>query len=319
MKYKLTNNKPVTDITEFPLSSSSQKLHFQKLPVEIQLKILSDACRHSEPIRPKLFSIDLNTFSQQSFSTHENARITTYTQLSLSNKHFENLVAGDRLFYKANSFVFAKTASLVDYLSALPTASRCAIRNLSVAYDYGGFPRAAFTILSACWGLCFLELDISNMAPFLAMGTQDIRHMPGFEKLLCLRGLKDFRFGYRAEGKLEFLKFVVGAIRKQEETPENLKHLLVELRVLETSIRETVTLPRGTLVPTTPGELLYAMTYAKSRSWSHQHLWSLEQPCGIDIANDMSVNKVEFDGDLISLTDQQKWAIEDHYRSGWDS
>ncbi|CZS91055.1 uncharacterized protein RCO7_01421 [Rhynchosporium graminicola] len=195
------------------------------LPTELLSTILNYACIHRGHIKPEQFTPGSTQFSHEyPLNVNRNGiiirtpAIDTYgrrhvaltaiankyltgpllifrssIQLSQTCRRINDIVINDFLFYKHNRFDFFDTASLLKYLVVLLPERRNAIRSIRVHWDcnMGSQAAAAFTILSTCRGLKYLELDITLLAPFFEFESEirSFRSAPGWTELMKLRGV----------------------------------------------------------------------------------------------------------------------------------
>ncbi|KAE9376568.1 hypothetical protein N431DRAFT_501404 [Stipitochalara longipes BDJ] len=151
------------------------------------------ACTHNNTIMPEQFAPGLAKFSLRidhvaplipgfcpSLTRHQGALLQELSafDITITCRTIHNLVEGDKIFYAVNEFEFCNTQALLNYLVALPSNRRNAIRSIKVKYDYHGMPTAAFIMLAVCYGLKHL-LSISQA--------------PGYPQLVALKGLKSVK------------------------------------------------------------------------------------------------------------------------------
>ncbi|KUJ07505.1 uncharacterized protein LY89DRAFT_789599 [Mollisia scopiformis] len=237
-----------------------------RLPDEILLKILKYACTSTETIRPELWlpgssqfgqyykCITLNTRQTFRFPARVNGRLPealTAIDLLFTCRAFNNIVDVESLFYRYNNFEFSNTLCILDYLKALPTRRRKAIRNISVMWDFY-HPDSGFLALSTCSGLCNLTVDITHLAAFFEIPlNSDIHVAPGYSQLVALRGLKSLTLIYSSGSTSawenttwDLVVTVLERVRGLPATDQNKLDMQLEITGIETMITDLVRLPQ---------------------------------------------------------------------------
>jgi hypothetical protein len=226
---------------------------FSALADEIKLNILAYACTNPEPIKPEQWLPGTNTFAHNTpwttstfnkvyrDSARENGRLPAAlaaVDLMLTNKDINNLVDGESLFYKYNTFQFNNLKSMLKYLVSLTPKRRDAIRAISVTWDMID-AASAFAILSKCRCLRSLSLDITLLDRHFEMGVMST---PGIDNLMGLRGLHSLELIYGDVGGWNLVHQVIVVNRNHDEvTLDLLQEFREEVAEFEKQLVEAVT------------------------------------------------------------------------------
>jgi len=215
MKFRANKTQRLAKMTNPYQSASPRTACFITMPTEILTKILSFACTHSETIMPEQFAPGLAKFSLRldptlplvpgscpALTRHRGALPQELSAFDITRTchMMHELVDGDHIFYANNHFEFSNQQALLKYLVALPSSRRNAIRSIKVKYDYHGIPAAAFLMLTVCYGLNHLSLDIMGMTNFFVPYLTHFSQAPGYPQLMALKGLKSLKLIHEHQG-----------------------------------------------------------------------------------------------------------------------
>lgn len=169
------------------------------LPTEVLSDILLRASTHDEPIAPEQWLTGSLEFAHGS-PWIESSAMGAYrhpapigcrlnpalsaVEVAKTCKTINKIVSEDHLMYKANKFEFRSMKEMLTYLVAISPERRDAIKSVRVFYDYQSDPAAALTILSACKGLRYLELDTTIMSNFFKPNVTAFDQAPGYAELI---------------------------------------------------------------------------------------------------------------------------------------
>jgi hypothetical protein len=265
------------------ITKPAPKACFMAMPEEVLARILSYASTHGDTIIPEQFAPGSTKFSIQAdpatplgsgycpaLTRKKGALPAELSALDVARtcNTFHNVVDGDKMFYANNTFEFTSTQFLLNYLAALPSERRNAIRSLKVKYDYHGVPVAAFIVLAVCYRLEHLILDIGGMTNFFNPGLTNFSQAPGYAQLMALRGLKSVKLAY-GNKSWTLIDDILARIPRawvSQEKAESEKAVLRVLKQLENDINRATTQPRahGSLAR---GALKYVMSQAAVNAW----------------------------------------------------
>jgi len=172
-----------------------------------------------------------------------------------------DIMDGDNLFHAENNFEFCNTRAMLNYLVALPSSRRNAIRSIKVKYDYHGIPGAAFLMLAVCHGLKHLSLDIFGMTNFFNPYLTHFSQAPGYQQLMALRGLNSLNLvhGSQSWSVVDEILARLSNVWDSGAKADSEQAVLAVIRQLERDIRQATTQKR-TLRPLIGiGELTFAM------------------------------------------------------------
>ncbi|KAH8789133.1 hypothetical protein BGZ57DRAFT_949882 [Hyaloscypha finlandica] len=265
------------------IAKPAPKACFMAMPEEILARILSYASTHDGTIMPEQFAPGSTKFSLQAdpaaplgtgycpaLTRKKGALPAELSALDVARtcKTFHDIVDGDKMFYTNNTFEFISTQFLLNYLAALPSERRNAIRSLKVKYDYHGVPAAAFIVLAVCYGLEHLILDIGGMTNFFNPGLTNFSQAPGYAQLMALRGLKSVKLAYGNKSWTLIDDILARNPRAwvSQEKAESEKAVLRVLKQLENNINGATTQPR-THGSVAIWALKYAMNHAAVNAW----------------------------------------------------
>ncbi|KAH8662969.1 hypothetical protein BGZ60DRAFT_78402 [Tricladium varicosporioides] len=200
------------------------------LPTEIQLAIFSLVCKHDGMIRPQHYCPGENIFTVNTPMTgcwstwggyygSDSPRYRGRLPLELAafhlarvNKSIRQMVHGENLFYKLNTFEFGDTTLMLKYLVSLPPEQRNAIKTIYTCWDHPWLDTdvgSAFKFLSACAGLREISIDINRLSTMFEPGGANFSRAPGFNELFLLRNLK-VTLLYRKFGEFNLVDEVIG-------------------------------------------------------------------------------------------------------------
>ena len=240
-----------------------------------------------------------------------------------------DMIEEDNMFYTKNEFEFISTQDLLNYLVALPSRRRNAIRSIRVKYDYLRVPVSAFTILAVCYRLESLSLDISGMTNFFDPDGTDFSHAPGYAQMMTLRGLKSFKFLYGKNGWTlidDILARIPHAWVSENES-ESEKALLRLLQQLEYKIGQVLSKPRPTSSLISAGELEMVMNQAGVGVWGdtiNNALTSASQAnSGLSLQHQYNMiqgfNSAANPVEQPPLSETEEWQVLDRtYLASWD-
>ncbi|CZR61794.1 uncharacterized protein PAC_11691 [Phialocephala subalpina] len=240
-----------TMIRDPSIPSLDQILNLVDLPIEIQTDIYSLVITHSGPIKPELW------LPGESIFTHDTVYITMGCGLFLRNptcRMVRAVINGTHLFYRLNRFEFGTPLCMLDYLKALPTARRQAIKDVMVLFDPSPWAclKSGLTILRTCLGLRHLTIDITLLYGFFENSSANIvDQLHAYDKLIALRGLERLTVTYGADGSAWDLVLMI--LKRVRFVPvDNISENAVraEVRDLETRINGFVTLVRDPVTST---------------------------------------------------------------------
>jgi hypothetical protein len=254
------------------------------LPREILANILSYASAYKDTIMPKQLAPGSTKFSIQ---TDLAVQLGTCYSTALTKRRdalpaelsafeiartcytFHKIIDGDNMFHANNTFEFMNTHSLLNYLAALPSERRNAIRCIKVNYDYHGDPVAAFIMLAVCYRLEYLTLDIGGMTNFFNPGLMEFSQAPGYRQLTALRGLKSVKlvYGNKVWTLIDDILARIPRAWVSPEKSESEKGVLRVLKQLESHINGSTTELRAQCA-VARGELRYALNQAGINAWS---------------------------------------------------
>ena len=326
------------------LSHTPASPSFMSIPTELRRKILSLACTHDETIMPQQFAPGSATFSLQAGPaapwgtgycpalTRKDGAIPkalSAFDITRTCRTIHDMIEEDNMFYSNNEFEFIGTQDLLDYLVALPSQRRNAIRSIRVKYDYLRVPVSAFTMLAVCYRLENLTPDISGMTNFFDPDVTDFSHAPGYAQMMTLRGLKSFKLFYANKGWTlidDILARIQGAWVSDNES-ESEKALLRLLQQLEHNIGQVLSKPRPTSSLISAGELEMAMNQAGVGVWGDTINNALTYPSqansGLSLQYQYNmiqgVNSAANPIEQPPLSETKEWQVLDRtYLASWD-
>lgn len=240
-----------------------------------------------------------------------------------------NIIEGDKLFYANNEFEFSNTQTLLDYLVALSSDRRNAIKSIKVKFDCHGVPEAAFIMLAVCYGLKSLTLDIGGMANFFNPGFTDFTQAPGYGHLISLRGLKSVTliYGNKVWHLIDDILARIPRAWISPEKAESEKAILQSLQQLERNISVVTSQPRPRSSTISTGELRFAINQAGLNFWGDTINGALTPPgqANLGFSNTMNNNMANGVNDPAilagqqPLSEQEQWAEIDRTNlASWD-
>ncbi|KAL2066946.1 hypothetical protein VTL71DRAFT_1370 [Oculimacula yallundae] len=255
----------------------------QTLPQEILSQILRYACTNVGSIKPE------QSLPRSSQFAHENPYVSsrlagiyrhpvryngrlpsalTAVELGFTSRLVSKIVREEFFLYKENTFDFLDMKSMLTYLVAILPERRNAIKSIRVQYDFTANcePAAALTILSACEGLKYLELDITLLARYFNPNVRSFDKVPGYNELVKLRGVEvKLVFGEDAPS-WSFIHTVLYNVRSLPITnviPEVVADLRTEVKLVNEEINKITTVARSPTPLYSVGELQAAADHAK--------------------------------------------------------
>ncbi|KAH6678207.1 hypothetical protein B0J14DRAFT_582169, partial [Halenospora varia] len=132
--------------------------------------------------------------------------------LARVNKSIRQMVHGENLFYKLNTFEFGDTNLMLKYLVSLPLEQRNAIKTIYTCWDHPWLEtdvRSAFKFLSACTGLREILININRLSTMFELGEANFSRAPGFNELFLLRNLQ-VTLTYRISGEFNIVDEIIG-------------------------------------------------------------------------------------------------------------
>lgn len=234
-----------------PNTTSTARAGISNLPVEILAAILSLVSLHCNTIKPlpwlpgtSKFALENEPSLRRDRPQLRNAVPTALNAFSLALvcKDFHAIMNGDNLFYKVNTFEFSTYEVMLDYLKALPSSRRNAIRNIKLLCNPWQQFNGSFIVLSSLKNLTHLTLDVSLMAEVLfGPGAPD--QSQDFMRLTTLRGLKSLKFTYERDTEAGILASIL-EVRQEFPTRENVHLLLEEVAHMQLVFDDAVQKPR---------------------------------------------------------------------------
>ncbi|PMD22188.1 hypothetical protein NA56DRAFT_718903 [Hyaloscypha hepaticicola] len=326
------------------LSRTPTSPFFMSIPTELQSKILSLACAHHETIIPQQFAPGSAKFTlQDSPASHwENGFWLPLTRkdgalpkalsafdITRTCRKIHDMIEGDNMFYTENEFEFFGTQDLINYLVALPSRRRNAIRSIRVKYDYLRVPVSAFTILAVCYRLENITLDITGMTNFFDPDATDFSQAPGYAQLMTLRGLKSFKlvYGNKTWTLMDDILARIPNAWVSENQAESEKSLLRSLQQIEHNIGQAISQPRPINPLISAGELGAAMNQAEVRVWGDTINNALAPPTQANSGLSLQVQHNVTEGvstaanpiDQPRLSETEEWQVLDRtHLASWD-
>jgi hypothetical protein len=320
------------------------KARFMTMPTEIQAKILSLSCTHTEAIMPEQFAPGSTKFSLRMDGaaslgtgycpvlTRKNGALPpelSAFDISRTCQTAHDIIQGDSLFYAKNEFEFCSTQALLDYLVALPSERRNAIRSIKVKYDYHRVPVAAFILLAVCYRLEHLTVDIGGMTNFFDPGVTEFSQAPGYAQLMTLRGLKSVKlvYGNKSWTLVDDILARIPRAWVSQDRAESEQAILRKLQQLERNISQVTMQPRPAAPLISAGELRFAMNQTKVNAWGDTINGTLTPPgianSGLSTANNnnttQGVHHAAITNGPPALSETEQWAEIDRTNlAPWD-
>lgn len=269
-------------MTDPSVPSLHQTLNLVDLPIEIQTAIYGMTITHSSPIKPELWLPGESTFAHDRVYTtlrhghylRDPARIKGQMPEALfvvdlvkTCRMIHSIVNGFYLFYRLNRFEFRTPQCMLDYLKALPTKRRQAIKDVEVLYDYSSTSglAPALTVLRSCTGLRHLTIDITLLSGLFEIPwATTFEQAPTYQNLIALRGLQSLTVKYGENGSSWDLILDILQRRYFPITHVNRNAIRFEIYQLQTKLNAIVTLYRPSAHDTlvTAVELAEALTHS---------------------------------------------------------
>ncbi|KAF8852867.1 hypothetical protein BDZ45DRAFT_94547 [Acephala macrosclerotiorum] len=265
------------------IPTPNQILYLVTLPVEIQTEIYGLAVKHSDVIKPELWMPGESIFAHDSVHTEMgrglylrspvrvNGRMPealTVVDLLKTCRMIRTIVNKNHLFYHLNRFEFRIPLCMLNYLKALSTGRRQAIKDVTFLFDHSrnSCLAPALTVLRTCLGLRHLTIDITLLSHLFEIPwATTIDQTIVYNKLIALRGLESLTITYGEVGShWNLVLTILQRVRFFPVTEVNKNSIRFEIHQLQAKINALVTLkrpsPTDTLV--TAGELTEAMSHS---------------------------------------------------------